>query len=313
MTDVILFKPQRELSAEEHLNAFIRFAQSELTTFGTDLDFNSNEWEVRSYLASLGIKDTYSGIRFLYFSHSKGGRERRLLSPISINFAKAYVRYKAATKPTSAGSFSHILRALRTLDLALVAAGVESLTKCSAAILDQAVALLRDANRHTFYNTAYALQTLARFLDENGLVIYPIGSWVCPARGTRSGSGDRSGKLFESNRTSKLPSEEVLEALPQAFRLATYPRDVIVTSVTAILCAAPQRINETLALPVDCEVEAVSPNGRKMLGLRWRGSKGAADHIIETAWVILNCAEGLLSYSILSTPAGVSTAPKPDQ
>jgi hypothetical protein len=36
-------------------------------------------------------------------------------------------------------------------------------------------------------------------------------------------------------------------------------------------------------------------------------------YVIETAWVILNCARGWLGYSILSMTAGVSTAPKPDQ
>jgi hypothetical protein len=35
--------------------------------------------------------------------------------------------------------------------------------------------------------------------------------------------------------------------------------------------------------------------------------------IIETAWVILNCAGGWLGYSTLSMTADVTTAPKPDQ
>jgi hypothetical protein len=38
-----------------------------------------------------------------------------------------------------------------------------------------------------------------------------------------------------------------------------------------------------------------------------------SETIIETAWVILNCAGGWLGYSTLSMTADVSTAPKPDQ
>jgi hypothetical protein len=35
--------------------------------------------------------------------------------------------------------------------------------------------------------------------------------------------------------------------------------------------------------------------------------------LLETAWVILNCAGGWLGYSILSMTAGVSTSLKPGQ
>lgn len=51
------------------------------------------------------------------------------------------------------------------------------------------------------------------------------------------------------------------------------------TSVAAILCSAPERINEVLALAADCEVEQVGEDGRDYLGLRWTGSKGYADHV----------------------------------
>jgi hypothetical protein len=35
--------------------------------------------------------------------------------------------------------------------------------------------------------------------------------------------------------------------------------------------------------------------------------------LIETAWVILNCAGAWLGYLLLPMTAGISTAPKPDQ
>src|SRR5829696_7453684 len=58
----------------------------------------------------------------------------------------------------------------------------------------------------------------------------------------------------------------------------------------------------------------LSPCGRGN-GKGEAGLNAVHDHhgLIETAWVILNCAGAWLGYSILSLTAGVSTAPKPDQ
>lgn len=43
-----------------------------------------------------------------------------------------------------------------------------------------------------------------------------------------------------------MPTPEALDALAQACLLATDPQDVLTTSVAAILCSAPERINEVL-------------------------------------------------------------------
>lgn len=60
------------------------------------------------------------------------------------------------------------------------------------------------------------------------------------------------------------------------------------TSVVAILCSAPERLNEVLRLPVDCEVSRSGASGRVALGLRWPGSKGCENHI---KWVVPGMAD----------------------
>jgi hypothetical protein len=64
------------------------------------------------------------------------------------------------------------------------------------------------------------------------------------------------------------------------------------------------------------QVTATREDGsrRDFTGLRpARPLRSATAAIIETAWVILNCAGGWLGISTLSMTADVSTAPKPDQ
>lgn len=50
MTNIVLFKPRRELSAEKNLAAFVSFCRDELTIFGTDLDFENMSWDITKYV-----------------------------------------------------------------------------------------------------------------------------------------------------------------------------------------------------------------------------------------------------------------------
>jgi hypothetical protein len=95
--------------------------------------------------------------------------------------------------------------------------------------------------------------------------------WKAPGRTYAA----RVGKEFDELRAKKLPSPEALAALARIFRKATEPRDVLVSSVMAILCAAPSRIGEVFLLPADCEVIQNDSKGTPVYSLRWYPSKGA--------------------------------------
>ncbi|RFQ16157.1 integrase, partial [Pseudomonas sp. ATCC 13867] len=82
----------------------------------------------------------------------------------------------------------------------------------------------------------------------------------------------------------KLPSQSALDALPKIFRDAVEPADVIVACTAAIMCGAPDRIAEVLTLPVDCEVDSFTEDGKTTsYGLRWWPGKGA-DPMVK--WVV---------------------------
>ena len=90
------------------------------------------------------------------------------------------------------------------------------------------------------------------------------------------------GKQADEDRKKKLPSEEALTALAKAYCLASDPADVLITSIGALLCAAPSRISEMLTLPNDCEYE-VSSDEKKRYALRWWPAKGASPML---KWVV---------------------------
>ena len=75
-------------------------------------------------------------------------------------------------------------------------------------------------------------------------------------------------------RAKKMPSDAALDALPKCFLVAATRRDVVVTSIAALLCTAPDRISEVFSLPVDCEVER-EHQGKVTYGLRWWPEKNA--------------------------------------
>jgi len=107
-------------------------------------------------------------------------------------------------------------------------------------------------------------------------------TWRCPIK--RYEGCEKVGEEFDARRLSRLPSPASLSALASIFNMATDPSDIVVTSVMAILCAAPERINEALRLGIDSEVlQKDSAQGPDVYGLRWFPSKGAAPQV---KWII---------------------------
>jgi hypothetical protein len=86
-----------------------------------------------------------------------------------------------------------------------------------------------------------------------------------------------------------MPSQAALDALPRIFCSASKPADILISAIAAMLCASPDRINEVLLLPLDCEVTQHSPdNKEEAYGLRWRPAKGASPMV---KWVVPSMIE----------------------
>lgn len=50
MTDIIHFTPRVDHNAQENLNAFVAVCKYKLTTFGADLPFDEDSWNVTNYI-----------------------------------------------------------------------------------------------------------------------------------------------------------------------------------------------------------------------------------------------------------------------
>ncbi|SNR39755.1 hypothetical protein SAMN06265370_1046 [Puniceibacterium sediminis] len=199
-----------------------------------------------------------------------------LLAMPFLNFARSYMRYQHAMKPTK--SFNNRLAALRALERALTLVHeTPSIVEVDPEVFNRAQALIKEKyNTSTAYRTAGQLQLVAEFLNTHSLV--PVRfQWKHNLK--RNNDRNRVGKNFDENRLDKLPTSGAIDALAKAFQLATEQNDIIIASTGALLTAAPNRINEIFRLPTNCVVERIQPDGSVAYGLRWWPSKDADPYV----------------------------------
>jgi hypothetical protein len=275
MTTATPLKPKALRAAQANLDAFIAQARDKLTAFGADLIFDSDCWDVTAYFLARGDRQAKQARVHLFFAKVPGVGGQTL-SPKVRALAKAYVRNELAHLTVT--SVLQAVRAFYVLGMAMEKQCLDSAAEIDRTTFDTAVAVM--AGRYgdaTLDGIGVCLGQIARFLEERMLCVYSIGTWQYSRR--RRSSYGRVGEAFEYRQRRLMPDPAALDALAHAFHMALDPRDVLVTSVAAILCSAPERFNEVLALPADCEVECPGNDGVKHLGLRWAGSKGYANHV----------------------------------
>lgn len=302
MIEVVVFKPKAELDAAENLRGFVESCRNELTVFGADLPFDADVWDVT---ASLDIKGHGKKRQRLVFGAGAADKKgaRGPMSEPFLSFAKAYIRYMHGLRPSKAVVFR--LSALRCLEAALKENGeAPDPVRIDASVLNRTAQLIGD--RYTeaaAYRVGQQLEGVAAFLSANRLTAVP-----CQWRNSlpRPQDAVRVGKAFDERREAKMPSQEVLEVLPKAFRVAREPLDVIVTSVAAILCSSPDRISEVLLLPDACEVRQKGRNGEDIYGLRWWPEKGAEPMV---KWVVPSMS-GVVQEAIAKIRAATAQARK---
>lgn len=284
MSEIILFRPKAELDASENLRGFVDSCRNELTIFGAELPFDENTWDITESLSLKGLGNKRQRLIFSNLTTFKDKSPSPMPEPF-LSFSKAYLRYMHGFRPTTAVTFR--LSALRALEAALSENGMHpDPVKIDGHVLNRAAQIIGERySVAAAYRIAGQLEMVAAFLSDNKLTEVPA-RWRNYLK--RPGDAVRVGKEFDEQRQSKMPSEAALDALPKVFRLATEPVDIIVSSVAAILCSAPDRINEVLMLPENCEVwQKSGTNGDQAYGLRWWPAKGA-DPMIK--WVVPSLA-----------------------
>lgn len=301
MNNIFALKTLDAVSARRNLEAFFHFARTKSSTFGSNFDYDSPNWEISDYFVKMGDLSARNKRTNLSFTIKTEKGKTPLLPDVS-NFAKAYIRTQLPNKGLN--TFNVTLSCLRDLNLAMISHGISEIDEIDVHVLTSAAELIRN----NFKSPGRAdsvrgrLRMIAKFLETNGMSKYPIGDWRV-ARLHTGGYG-RVGKEFEERRKNRLPSEEALNALAQAFHLAKEPNDIIITSLTAIMCSAPERINELLRLRNDCIFEQISDDGSLRLSLRWSGSKGYPDHIKPLLPSMSDIArEAITRISKISAPA----------
>lgn len=278
MTNLVLFKPRRELGAEQNLAAFVSLCRDQLTIFGADLPFDEMTWDVTAFVK---LKAKNGAVRAVFSSWgTANGREPAPLPEPYGSFAKSYFRYQHGLRPTKVIGFR--IAATRALAAALAEQGTAHAASVDAATLNRAAQLIKGKySESAGYRIGQQLEMLASFMDDNRLTAVPL-RWSNPLPRPVEAAG-RVGTQFEAAREDKLPSPFVLDALARAFRAATEPADVVVTAVAAIMCSTPDRVNEVLSLRAKCEVHSKRPDGQAAYGLRFWPSKGA-DPMVK--WVV---------------------------
>lgn len=257
MTNVFVFIPKHELTAEANMAEFIRACREDLTLFEPNFEWSDNIWPEAA--ASFGDIDQ---------GNVAGGVTRPLAQPFR-DFAKAYFRYRHTHAPNK---HRYELRALRCVERALIQlTHTADPGAINLAVLDAAAQVARD-NYGAPYGPGREIKVLAQFLSEYHLVGRSL-DWKNPIR--RGVDTVRTGAKAKARREEKLPPQEVIDAIADVFaRAPTHPCDIFVTSTVAMLLCAPSRISEILELPVDCEVEERKRDGSIAYGWAFRPKKG---------------------------------------
>lgn len=299
---VILFKPRAEQAAEDNLRDFITLARESLTSFGSELIFDADSWDVTNFVR-LKRRNCCSSIRFYGFPSGRGQRDSCCFPQPYKDFAKAYCRYDYALCAYT--TVNSRLAALRSLAVAL-----EETENCVTPIkaglghFNRACAILSERYQTSAaYFAGAELKRISQFLVEHQLCTVPV-QWQNPLRAPAS-LGRRVGPEFDVSRRARLPSSASLEAIAEIFGAAEIPGDIFTSSVCALLASAPSRINEVLSIPNQCEVEEFDPKTNQQLyGIRWRPSKGGKAQV---KWVVQSMAsvarEAVSKLRTISTPA----------
>lgn len=276
--DLIVFTPKVELDASANLTAFVAMCKSQLTIFGADLRFDDMAWDVTEAVQLKGHGKKRVRIYFSTQETVDDASPTQLADPF-VSFAKAYVRYMQGMRPTKNPAFR--VAALRALDASLREGGHSDPINVDGDTFNRAARVIADRLAGaTAYRVGSQLEVIAEFMSEHRLTAVPL-AWRSPIK--RPVDTVRVGQEFDKRRAEKMPSLAALEALPKAFHMATEPQDVLYSSVAAILCSAPDRINEVLLLVENCEVHDTTSAGKEAYGLRWLPAKGAEPMV---KWII---------------------------
>lgn len=268
-------------SPAERTAAFVEMARRS-QRLGSGLAFDARQWDVTDYARQKPGVPARSGRLMVTFEASGAHPEPALPgggwrqggggNPFGA-VARSIVRMMNAP-----GHHQMVMVALscRLVLRAMINLGVAETLLLTPAVFEEAWKLAKLGHR-----TSYAdklgiwLEVISGFLDDNLMTLHALGGWR--RLKAYAGDQDNDAKNTTSPSTYGLPSAETLAFVQQAYCLATYSADIVVTRVAALLFAAPERFCEVRAIGADPEVALRSETGEDALTLRWPGRKQQPD------------------------------------
>ncbi len=271
---ILHFTPRDELEPAANLRAFIKLCR-ESEVLGAKEQFAKNIWDA-GYQKGQNKK---LRVIFSTLAASKISAKEPCMTAPFLGFAKAMLVYLQDKRPVM--SQARRTMALRCMEAALCQSGKGARpTALTSEILDTAVELARaQVTAAVAYRVAGQIELIAAFMNEKKFISFRQ-PWHHGLKKPNERSSRISPEAIKA-RQEKLPSAALLRALAGVFRDAREPGDAFISSTTALMLCAPERINEVLRLRRNCLVEGDGEFQGK-LGLRWSGSKGFPD---TTKWL----------------------------
>lgn len=263
---VLNFTPRAELEPSANLEAFVRLCRDS-EVLSAKSQFDQNVWDV-GYLK--GQNKVHRAV-FSTLEASRKNEPTPSLPDPFLEFAKATLVYLHDKRAVESQSMR--IAALRCLEAALRESSKGSRpTAVEEMVLESAVELAtKQVSPGVAYRIAGQLEYIAEFMRAKGFITLRQ-RWTHGVKKPQE-LGSRISKEALTARQEKLPSAATLRALGAIFYEAIEAADVLVSSNTALMLCAPERINELLRLRRNCLVEG-DGEYRGKLGLRWSGSKG---------------------------------------
>ncbi|WP_319470113.1 hypothetical protein [uncultured Pseudodesulfovibrio sp.] len=248
-TQIIQFKPKREVDAIENVNAFIEMAKNELTVFGANLDWDAIVWDLSKHAVRRDGKS--NNILWGTIDTKNKWSAVAMEKPI-LDYAKAYLRELAGLEWKL--SYNQDVYALRALEKALVDSGKEPCpTNVDIDILNYACQLIENKWAGNKYQIAKKLELIGIHLVSNLMVKCIPFQWKSPVK-NKDWEGRKIGEAYDQYRSDKVPTDTCLYAIADIYHSTESMPEIIAASYAILLLSNPCRATEALTQRHNCEM-----------------------------------------------------------
>lgn len=274
--NVLILIPKKTANAHENMQAFISLCQKAYAAIYSDsINWSDYVWRLgENHNTAYFCKITDSKKQSLQLTAKR--IPNSFLDSAFVDFAKSYVLYEYINQP-SRSSLKISMAVLKVLEKVLIQVNRSAdVTNLNLTVLNECIAVIRkrfSASSH--HKHGRRLEKILAFLNDNCMLRKGFLSWSSPLKPLESSSNLSA--TAEQARKNKLPDGEALKALAEIFSLPDdqlSTKDILTSSVFALLMCAPGRISEVLSLPVNCEYVTKNSAGEEQYGLKYYSGKG---------------------------------------